>query len=141
MGGGLAWRLRAWIRARVVAYSNDAGRSRSAKGRVGERIAARRLWLSGYRIVARNFRAAGAEIDIVAVHRDALVFVEVKRRLTDRAGTPEEAVDEDKRKKIRRAARVYMNRHRAHTRAVRFDVVAISGRWPWRRVTVWKDAF
>ena len=51
---------------------------------------------NGYRIVKRNFRAAGAEIDLVAMDGDTLVFVEVKTRRSRDAGAPEEAVDERK---------------------------------------------
>ena len=62
-------------------------------GRRGEGIAARYLRRCGYRILERNFRAAGAEIDLVAADRETLVFVEVKARSSGALGTPAEAVD------------------------------------------------
>ena len=114
---------------------------RKATGRAGERLAARWLRRSGYRILARNFRAAGAEIDLVASEGNTIVFVEVKARRDRRMGAPEEAVDDRKQKRIRRAAEVYLDRYRAHGRPVRFDVVAISGDWPGRRVELFRDAF
>ena len=46
----------------------------------GEALAARELKKHGYRILAKNFRSAHGEIDIIAEDRDVLVFVEVKTR-------------------------------------------------------------
>lgn len=101
-------------------------------GRRGERLAARHLRRRGYRILERNFRAAGAEIDIVAADGATLVFVEVKARRATTAGAPEEAVDGRKQGRIRRAAEIYVARHRAYDSLMRFDVVAVlwSGKGP-----------
>ena len=63
--------------ARAAAWL-DSLRVQLPLGRRGERAAEKYLRRSGYRIVARNFRAAGAEIDIVAMDGEALVFVEVE---------------------------------------------------------------
>lgn len=137
-------RIRAWLRG-LSRHSRDAGdRTRRATvplGRAGERLAARYLRRSGYRIVARNFRAAGAEIDLIAAEGETIVFVEVKTRLGSRAGRPEEAVDGLKQERIRRAAEIYLSRHRAHDRPIRFDVVAISGAGADRRLELFRDAF
>ncbi|MFZ0677339.1 YraN family protein [Candidatus Binatus sp.] len=94
-------------------------------GRRGERAAEKYLRRSGYRIVARNFRAAGAEIDLVAIDGEVLVFVEVKTRRSREAGAPEEAVDERKQKRMRRAAEIFAMRYRADDVTMRFDIVAI----------------
>src|SRR5258708_18883381 len=91
----------------------------------GERAAEKYLRRNGYRIVARNFRAAGAEIDLVAMDGETLVFVEVKTRRTRDAGAPEEAVDERKQKQIRRAAERFATRYRADDGTMRFVIVAI----------------
>ena len=48
----------------------------------------RHLRRSGYRILARNFRARGAEIDLVAMDGETLVFVEVKTRARRKPGCP-----------------------------------------------------
>ena len=84
-------------------------RARVPLGRRGERAAEKYLRRNGYRIVKRNFRAAGAEIDLVAMDGDVLVFVEVKTRRSRDAGAPEEAVDERKQKQIRRAAEIFVS--------------------------------
>ncbi len=94
-------------------------------GRRGERAAEKYLRRSGYRIVKRNFRAAGAEIDLVAIDGDILVFVEVKTRRSRDAGAPEEAVDERKQKQIRRAAEMFATRYRADDVTMRFDIIAV----------------
>ena len=96
-----------------------------ALGRRGERAAERYLRRNGYRIVARNFRAAGAEIDLVAIDGETLVFVEVKTRSSRAAGAPEEAVDERKQKQMRRAAEAFARRYRADEIEMRFDIIAV----------------
>jgi len=100
----------------------------------------RRLRSIGYRIVARNFRAAGAEIDIIALDGETLVFIEVKTRLGSAAGRPEDSVHGLKQHRIRRAAEVFARRP-GMDRPMRFDVVAVSRpgmRW---RLEIIKDAF
>lgn len=132
-------RARAAI-ARARQWLEEIGRPVSL-GRRGERAAARYLRRRGYRIVTRNFRAAGAEIDLVAMQDGTLVFVEVKTRRTDAAGTAEEAVDERKEKQIRRAAEVFAARYRAEEYPMRFDVVAIRAAGRRLEIELLKDAF
>ncbi len=95
-----------------------------------ETLAAWRLRLSGYRILARGYLARGGEIDIVAAKDDALVFVEVKARPTlEEALT---AVTPQKRERISRAARQFLVEHPAFAaRTLRGDLVAVApGHWP-----------
>ena len=83
------------------------------------------------RIVERNFRARGAEIDIVARQGDVLIFVEVRCREEEEFGAPEETVGLAKRRKVAAAAREYIGRIPPHTwKEARFDVVAIVGTGP-----------
>jgi putative endonuclease len=110
-------------------------------GRRGEQIAARHLRRCGYIILARNYRAAGAEIDLVALDRETLVFVEVKARGGAGFGMPQEAVDHEKRERIRRAALAFAQRRGAGDLPARFDVVAINGVGRRRRLLLLKDAF
>lgn len=114
--------------------------NRSA-GQRGEDGAARYLARHGYRIVQRNFRTARGEIDLIALDRGTLVFVEVKARASSVMGAPAEAVDQRKQDKIRRAAEWYCARYRMNRRTVRFDVVAITGAGSSRRIELLKDAF
>jgi putative endonuclease len=128
--------LRLWIRDTIP----GTGRHLSY-GERSEHLAARHLKWRGYRIIARNFRAAGAEIDMIAMDRRTLVFVEVKARMSDRMGPPELAVDGRKQQRIQRAAEIFTNRLRTGDRQIRFDVIAISGDGRRRKVDHLKDAF
>ena len=112
-----------------------------ALGRRGERAAERYLRRNGYRIVARNFRAAGAEIDLVAIDGETLVFVEVKTRSSRAAGAPEEAVDERKQKQMRRAAEAFARRYRADEIEMRFDIVAVDASGKRLEIELLRNAF
>lgn len=96
-------------------------------GRAGEERAVRFLESAGYRIVARNYRALGAEIDIIARHRDVICFVEVRSRNTRAFGSSAESVTRDKRARISRAAVQYLKEKGFLERKARFDVVCIDG--------------
>lgn len=97
-------------------------------GRRGERLAEQFLRRRGLLIVARGARDALGELDLVAVDGRTLVFVEVKTRRSEAAGRPEEAVDEDKQRRITRAALAFLKRHQLLDYPARMDVVAIV--WP-----------
>jgi len=85
----------------------------------------------GFRIVERNFRARGGEIDIVAREGDVLVFVEVRFREGEVFGAPEETVGPAKRRKIVSAAREYLGRIPWNSwKEARFDVIAVVGTGP-----------
>jgi putative endonuclease len=110
-------------------------------GNRGEAWAARQLRRQGYRVVARNFRAAGAEIDLVAFDGATLVFIEVKLRRSLGAGSPGEAVTFHKQRRLRRAAAIFADRRGLAERPMRFDVMGISRsgrRWQFDLI---KDAF
>jgi putative endonuclease len=76
-------------------------------------------------VLERNVRAAGGEIDLVALDGDTLVIVEVKSRRSESHGTPEEAVDRTKRKHLVRAARSFLGKKRLLDRNRRYDVAAV----------------
>lgn len=122
-------------------YEEMPWRKRVPTGRRGEQVAARHLKRCGYVILARNYRAAGAEIDLVALDDSTLVFVEVKFRAGSGFGTPAEAVDLEKRERIRRAARVFAEWRGVPDLPARFDVVALSGAGRFCRLEVIRDAF
>ncbi|HVN63754.1 MAG TPA: YraN family protein [Candidatus Binataceae bacterium] len=113
----------------------------STLGQRGERAAERYLKRHGYRIMERNFRAAGAEIDLIAMDGDTIAFIEVKTRSSDFAGSAEDAVDGRKAERMRRAARVFESRNRAGNAPMRFDVVAIRADGRRMKIDLLKDAF
>lgn len=76
-------------------------------GDYGESIAEKYLKKRFWRIVSRNFRARGGEIDIIAYRFGILAFIEVKTRSNDLYGRPSDAVDYEKLKRIRNSARQF----------------------------------
>jgi putative endonuclease len=130
-----------WLGRLLARMAQSAGMRRFSFGRRSERLAARHLRWRGYKVLVRNFRAAGAEIDLVAIDGDTLVFVEVKARRGNIAGTPAAAVNEAKQKRIRRAAEIFAARYHAGNRPMRFDVVAISGDGRSRKFEIVRNAF
>jgi len=77
-------------------------------GRRGEKIAARYLHEHGYKVVERNYRTRFGEIDLVCTQRDKLVFVEVKLKIGDKFGTPEEMITKAKVWQVRQTAEGYL---------------------------------
>jgi len=98
-------------------------RSRSELGAEGERRAADHLAARGYRIIARNVRAGGVEMDLIAQRGALVVFVEVKTRRAGGPGSGEEAVDARKRSRLLRGAAAWLHEQPRRVRRARFDVV------------------
>jgi putative endonuclease len=100
--------------------------STATRGRDGEEAAARHLESLGVRIMARNVRAEGSELDLIGIDRGTVLFVEVKRRRNSSRGTPAEAVTAAKRRRIVDGARRWLAGNRTRVpRGIRFDVVTI----------------
>jgi putative endonuclease len=105
--------------------------ARQSLGRRAEGIVAEQLRAAGWRIVARNVRTRFGEIDIIAMDRGALVFVEVKAgRAGGRTGPthPALAVGSDKQRRLRSLARAWLAAGSGvpRFRELRFDVVGVS---------------
>jgi putative endonuclease len=94
-------------------------------GKHGEELAVRFLIRKRYRILARNWRDRGGEIDIVARDGGTLVFVEVKTRTSDTFALPVESVGYEKQRKLRRLAERYTMRSGMSECEARFDVVSV----------------
>ena len=95
------------------------------RGRRAEALAAWWLRLKGYRILARDFRVASGEIDLIARRGRVIALVEVKARPSlDEA---REALLPHQRKRIERAAEVFLQRNPALAGLdLRFDVVLLA---------------
>lgn len=96
-------------------------------GNKGEDYAVKMLKKERYKIIERNFTVKGGEIDIVAMDKDTLVFVEVKMRKNTVYGTPTEFVNEIKQKRLILAAQCYIKKKCMASIPCRFDVVSIVG--------------
>ena len=99
----------------------------------GRRAEARAAWwyrLRGYRVLEANAWVAGYELDLVVRRGRRLVFCEVKEKAGVAFGAPEEMVDAEKQRRIRRAAAGWLAAHpEACGLTVSFDVIAVqSGR-------------
>ncbi len=92
----------------------------------GEDIATLYLSRKGYLIIQRNFRSRTGEIDIVALDKNTLVFVEVKSRWTEMYGDPKEAVTPKKIRSIERTADYFKLLNPETSDLMRIDVVAIN---------------
>lgn len=92
-----------------------------------ERLAGKYLESQGYRILEYNFYSHTGEIDIVAMHGEYLVFVEVKYRKDNGKGYPLEAISLQKQRTISKCALYYMKKKGLSEMPVRFDVVGILG--------------
>ncbi|WP_310496054.1 YraN family protein [Sandarakinorhabdus sp.] len=113
-------------------------KSREAKGRRAEWIAAAWLWLRGYRLLGRRVRAAGGEIDLVMRDGDSLVFVEVKARATLDSGLL--ALHPAARRRIDAASRQLAPHWSRGCVSSRIDVVVIRPwRWPVHFKAAWRE--
>ena len=94
-------------------------------GNFGESLAADYLEQKGYCILHRNLKAGRVEIDIVAMHQEVLIFVEVKTRKNNFFGFPEEAVGYKKETNIARAAAI-IREDMQHEKEIRFDIISVT---------------
>jgi len=92
---------------------------------MGESLAAGFLLGRGWEILATNYRFGRREVDLIALRRGVLAFVEVKTRAGAGFGTPEEAVTGRKQREVEAVAREYLARRRPGDVDVRFDVLSI----------------
>jgi putative endonuclease len=98
---------------------------RRGRGQRAEQLAADLLEKQGMRIVARNWRQPGGELDLVADDGGTCVFVEVRSRTGLDFGHPLEAISPQKRGQVVRAARLYLDSAASPASGYRFDVVGV----------------
>lgn len=94
-------------------------------GILGEKLARDFLKKRGYRIWETNYRCPEGEIDIIARHKDFLVFIEVRTKKSLQFGTPEESITPAKMEKLRTVAAYYQQAHNNLPLSWRIDVVAV----------------
>jgi len=94
-------------------------------GKRGEQVACKALEKKGYRILEKNYRCHHGEIDLVARHRNYIVFIEVRSKTGDAFGTPEESITSAKKKKLIATALDYLDKHRGLPENWRIDFVAV----------------
>lgn len=100
-------------------------------GVFGEEVACRYLKAKGYKILERNFSNTQGirlgEIDIIALYKGNIVFVEVKtrRQAGAEALLPEANINRQKLHKLNKIAQVYLREKKMQNRAYQFDAVSI----------------
>jgi putative endonuclease len=102
--------------------------ARQQLGRAAETAAARFLAGEGWSILGRNVRVGRGELDHIVRRGAVLAFVEVKARRTSTFGSPEDAVDARKRRRVARLGELWLAARPWALRGisdVRFDIVAV----------------
>ena len=94
-------------------------------GKKGEDIVTDFFKKKGYKIIERNFFCNQGEIDIIAVDKNEIVFIEVKTRNNTNYGMPSEAVTKEKQKHFKRATEYYIYKNNLYNEFIRLDVVEV----------------
>lgn len=95
-------------------------------GESGEKQAHDYLVDKGYEILEQNFRHRRGEIDLICLHENTLVFVEVKKRNNNEFGHPETFVSKKQERMIIQVADHYIYAINWH-KNIRYDIIAITG--------------
>lgn len=94
-------------------------------GKKGEDIAVEFLEKQNYNILDRNFICRQGEIDVIALDRNYVVFVEIKSRTSTEFGLPSEAVTKTKLKHMVKSAEYYLFVRNLENANTRFDVIEV----------------
>jgi putative endonuclease len=94
-------------------------------GILGEKLARDFLGKNGYHILETNYRCPQGEIDIIARHKDTLVFVEVRTKRSRQFGSPEESITPAKMERLRALSAHYWQNHDNLPQLWRIDVIAV----------------
>jgi len=113
-------------------------------GKFGEDLARQYLIKKGYEILTSNFRSRFGEIDIIASKNNALIFVEVKLKIGEEAGQPEEMINNKKISQIQKMAEIFLQNNSSLAKKFplwRIDAICIvlNPDGSSKRITHWKD--
>lgn len=111
-------------------------RARKEAGRAAEDAALKYLRAAGLRLVVRNYRCKGGELDLAMLDGDTLALIEVRYRSSLAFGGAAASVGWFKQRRIALAARhLLTTRSDLRRYRARFDVVAVTGA-DWRTPTL-----
>lgn len=105
-------------------------KSTTDKGRWGEKVALKYLQEKAYKIIATNWRAERGDIDIIALDKTCMVFVEVKSGSTTQYGPPELRITQGKKRQLYKLASLFlekMQNSEIQTESYRFDAIIVDG--------------
>lgn len=133
MGGWSGWRIR-WNRVVDCLLRRDGPQAKLPRGERAEMIAERRLRAAGARILARNARYRGGEIDLIAEDEGCIAFVEVRLRSNADFGGAAASITIAKQRRIALAARQWLAAEGSawRNRPCRFDAVLLDSLEPAR---------
>lgn len=97
-------------------------------GKLGEDIARKHLLSKNYKIVTSNFKTKFGEIDVIALKDNVLVFVEVKLKIGDFFGKPEEMINPHKMFQVQSTAENFLQNNQKLAKSVesyRIDAICI----------------
>ena len=98
-------------------------------GADGESSASEFLESNGFTIIERNFFAGrSGETDLIAIKDKLLLFVEVKARSSERYGGGIYSITEDKKRKLRSSAKIYLLKNPMYNSSeytIRFDLIIV----------------
>ncbi len=114
---------------------------RISLGQTSEELAATAMHNRGYRIIERNHRDHGGEIDIVARRGGEMVFVEVRSRRGSSGDEAADSIADRKRVRVRGVAQRYLDVRPIDYEEVRFFVITVSWTGADAQCTVIEDAF
>ncbi len=110
-------------------------------GKRGEDAAVQYIEKRGYKILERNFSCPLGEMDIIALDKRTICFIEVKTLSGKNYGPPEIAVNVYKQRKLSQVALAYLNQKHLHDIEARFDVIGVTLSPGGERINLIKDAF
>ena len=92
----------------------------------GEKLAKKYLEKIGYQIIDQKWRKKEGEIDLIALDKNVLVFIEVKTRKSDKFGTPAESITEKKQEKMVKCIQRYLEENcQCQQLQIRLDIILI----------------
>lgn len=94
-------------------------------GFLGEQLAKKHLLNKGYQFLQQNFNSKFGEIDLIFQDKQVLVFVEVKTRVGDKYGPPEEAITSFKIHHLVKASQYFQLKNPSLPESCRIDIIAV----------------
>lgn len=94
-------------------------------GKLGEEVIANYITRLGYKILDRNFECKQGEIDIIALDKEELVFIEVKTRTGINYGEASEAITKYKKRHLLNSIKYYLYKRNLEDEFVRIDVAEV----------------
>ena len=95
-------------------------------GKEGEEQAAAALKTAGMEIITKNYRSKSGEVDIVALDKETVVFIEVKAWTALDLEDLQYSIDARKQRKIIKTAKYFLSENRKYSNmAIRFDVIFV----------------